>query len=178
MTTNQYTKPFIKKFMDNECYYIFDVNTNQVVEVEPQVYDLVDTDTISTMDKYNEQQIKAARDEIEKGKTDYGLFSTFRPDKVTMGILSAQGIIDIHKKGLNQLVLELTKECNLNCSYCETSGNYFSPSGNANLNMSWQECQKALDFFCEKATTSKSPVISFYGGEPLLKFDMIKQAVN
>ena len=44
MTDNQETlkKPFVKKFSDNGQYFIYDVNTNQIIEVEEPVYDIIE----------------------------------------------------------------------------------------------------------------------------------------
>ena len=34
--------PFIKKFSDIGCFYIYDVNTNRIIEVEKSVHDIID----------------------------------------------------------------------------------------------------------------------------------------
>ena len=42
MASHGYSKPFIKKFKDSGFYYIYDVNTNRIVEVEKPIYDIID----------------------------------------------------------------------------------------------------------------------------------------
>jgi uncharacterized protein len=44
--------------------------------------------------------------------------------------------------------------------------------------MNKETCRKAVDFFCERAFNSEEPCITFYGGEPLLRFDLIKETVK
>jgi hypothetical protein len=35
-------RPFIKKFTHNGFFYIYDVNTNQIVEVEHPIFDIIE----------------------------------------------------------------------------------------------------------------------------------------
>jgi uncharacterized protein len=180
-------KPFIKKFKDDGDFYLFDVNTNQVIEVEQPVYDLIDSfngkdvapDVSALHSVYSKQEIKHYMEQIKQAHDNDGLFSGYRPSLVTMGILEAEDVRKLHRDhGLNQLILELTRECNLNCGYCSTSGKYYSRPKDAVIHMDWRRCKAVLDFFCQRAGGSRRPVISFYGGEPLLRFDLIKQAVS
>jgi len=178
MTGNVTVKnhPFVKKFSDGGFFYVYDVNTNQIIEVEKPVYDIIDEyddDNHHRLDdKYRE-----AYNQIEKVWKDHGLFSGFRPQKVTLGVKGTDGVKALHKKGFRQLVIEISKKCNLNCRYCFTSGKYSNP-GTSGMHMSSENCKKAIDFFCERAVTSEQPFITLYGGEPLIRFDLIKEAVE
>ncbi len=62
----------------------------------------------------------------------------------------------------------LTEECNFDCSYC------FQKKGKGSISASTLE--KAIDFFLPFLKEECS--INFYGGEPLLAFDRIRQAVS
>lgn len=64
--------------------------------------------------------------------------------------------------------LIMTELCNFNCSYC------FQNKGKKNINVSTVE--KALDFFFPLLT--EECYINFFGGEPLLAFDQIRQTVS
>jgi uncharacterized protein len=170
--------PFIKKFTNAGYYYVYDVNTNQMVEVEKDVYDVIDEyrdDYKDTKHITNEQ--RKSYEKIETASKEHGLFSTFRPKKVTMGIRTASHVRELHKNGLNQLLLEVTKDCNLKCRYCPVSGKYSKPCS-GDENMSRDTCQKAVDFFLRQPSNSRRPFISFYGGEPLIRFDFIKETVQ
>lgn len=81
------------------------------------------------------------------------------------------------KDSLPILVLQITRGCNLACSYCIYSGKYPHVRPAANDNMSPETIRRSIDFYI--AHSEKVPVrsISFYGGEPLLHFREMKNAV-
>jgi len=171
-------KPFIKKFTNAGYYYIYDVNTNQIVEVEKNLYDAID----EYHEGFNDLKHKTAVrrkpiEEIKKASKELGLFSAFRPTKVTMGISTAFDAEKLHKNGLNQLLLEVTRKCNLKCRYCHVSGKY-SKNTSIHDHMNKDTSHKAVDFFLERTAGSEHPYISFYGGEPLIRYDLIKDAVQ
>lgn len=177
-------KPFVKKFSDEGQYFVYDVNTNQILEVEEAVYDIIDRfeeDNAGQLetafkDTHPPSTIRRSHAEIKNARAGHGLFSFFRPQKNTMGIRNTGEVKAIHKHGIQQLVLELTRNCNLNCAYCSTSGKYFHGK-TAPGQMDIKTCQKALDFFHPRSDRSINPTVTFYGGEPLLRFDIIKEAV-
>jgi len=183
MECHNHIKPFIKKFCDSGAFYIYDVNTNQIVEVEKPVYDIVDEwDGISTQlkrENYNKEHDKTdklkAIEEIKRAKEDYGLFSNFRPQKLFLGILTGEDVRKLHENGLRQLILEVSKDCTLNCAYCSTSGKYAKKKIKPHMDESITK--KTIDFFCERLQNIDKPIITFYGGEPLLRFDLIKETV-
>jgi uncharacterized protein len=185
MTSNRNIKPFIKKFCDSGFFYIYDVNTNQVVEVEKPVFTIIDEfvdDKVQSVDSSSEENYKPRNinqimDKIKKAKSEYGLFSNFKPKHVTMGLKTADGVRQIHSKGLKQMVIEITRDCSLNCAYCPTSGKYSHPE-TFKTHMSRETCRTAVDFFCERTLNSEETYITFYGGEPLLSFELIRETVN
>ena len=75
------------------------------------------------------------------------------------------------------LTLQITRNCNLACSYCVYSGKYPHVRPAANDNMPPEIIRRSIDFYATHS--GKVPVrnISFYGGEPLLRFLEIKNAV-
>lgn len=178
-------KPFIKKFSHQGDFYVYDVNTNQIVEVEKSVYDIIDDyedDNAAWLEAryksiYPISQLKDGIEKIKKAKMELGLFRNFRPKKVALMAREPEHIKKLHANGLQQMILELTRDCTLNCSYCYTSGKYADP-GARQSHMSKETCLKAVDFFCQGSRNSSEPVICFYGGESLLKFDLMKEAVR
>ncbi|UCH94956.1 MAG: radical SAM protein, partial [Candidatus Aminicenantes bacterium] len=185
MAYNDSCKPFIKKFSDGGFFYIYDVNTNQIIEVEKSVYDSIDKYEYNTNNSieaphkgaYQDTDIKKSQEKIIEAGKNYGLFSNYRPKKVTLGIKTTDGVKKLHGNGLSQIILEITRSCNQNCSYCPTSGKY-SHDKTFKKNMSRETFKKCLDFFCERSLNSEKPFITFYGGEPLLRFDLIREAVE
>ena len=72
------------------------------------------------------------------------------------------------------LCLHIAHTCNLNCSYCFASqGKYH---GERAL-MSYEVGKRALDFLVENSGTRRNLEVDFFGGEPLMNFDVVKQLV-
>ena len=76
------------------------------------------------------------------------------------------------------LVLQTTRSCNLNCSYCIYSGNYAHMRPFSSEHMSLEVMFKSLDFYAAHSRKAVNADISFYGGEPFLFFDKIYKAVE
>lgn len=72
------------------------------------------------------------------------------------------------------LCLHIAHACNLNCSYCFASqGNY---RGERAL-MSFEVGKRALNFLIEQSGTRRNLEVDFFGGEPLMNFEVVKQLV-
>ena len=72
------------------------------------------------------------------------------------------------------LCLHIAHSCNLNCSYCFASqGKYH---GERAL-MSFEVGKRALDFLIENSGSRHNLEVDFFGGEPLMNFDVVKQLV-
>ena len=86
------------------------------------------------------------------------------------------GNLKEHTSGVvKALCLHVAHTCNLNCSYCFASqGNY---SGERAV-MSFETGKRALDFLIENSGTRHNLEVDFFGGEPLMNFDVVKQLVG
>lgn len=72
------------------------------------------------------------------------------------------------------LCLHVAHTCNLNCSYCfAAQGRY---QGERAL-MSFEVGKRALDFLIENSGTRRNLEVDFFGGEPLMNWDVVKQLV-
>ena len=80
------------------------------------------------------------------------------------------------ENNISQLILEVTQRCNLRCKYCIYHDGHNAYRSFSNKDMDFETAKKAIDFTYSKA--DKEIYISFYGGEPLLKFDLIKKCVE
>lgn len=75
---------------------------------------------------------------------------------------------------LKALCLHVAHTCNLNCSYCfAAQGKYH---GERAL-MSFETGKRALDFLVENSGSRKNLEVDFFGGEPLMNFDVVKRLV-
>ena len=76
---------------------------------------------------------------------------------------------------IKALCLHVSHTCNLNCSYCFASqGKY---SGQRAL-MSFEVGKRALDFLVENSGTRTNLEVDFFGGEPLMNWDVVKRLVE
>lgn len=176
--------PFVKPFQNNDKYYIYDVNTNQIIEVEKTIHDIIETYHPEHTEElqaafsavYSREELLRAFREIEEARSGSGLFSAHRPARISLGSDDPAQLEQFHANGLQQLLLEVTRQCNFKCSYCQVSGEYGHPSGDPE-NMTWETARQCIDFFCQRLRKDPGGTISFYGGEPLLAIDLIKKAV-
>ncbi len=72
------------------------------------------------------------------------------------------------------LCLHIAHTCNLNCAYCFASqGKYHGDRAV----MSFEVGKRALDFLIENSGTRRNLEVDFFGGEPLMNFEVVKQLV-
>ena len=75
---------------------------------------------------------------------------------------------------IKALCLHVSHTCDLNCSYCFASqGKYH---GDKTL-MSFDVGKRALDFLMENSAGRRNLEVDFFGGEPLMNWDVVKQLV-
>ena len=75
---------------------------------------------------------------------------------------------------IKALCLHVAHTCNLNCSYCFASQG--KSHGDRAL-MSYEVGKQALDFLMDHSGTRHNLEVDFFGGEPLMNFDVVKQLV-
>lgn len=173
-------KPFVKKFRIGNKFYIYDVNTNNFFAVERLVYDLIDRSGVVTEDS------NRSREAMKKiaGMKKEGYFKSHRP-RVSLLNQYAEGdfkayLRDLHRGKVAGLTLVVTENCNLRCKYCAYSGNYTYHRNHSTQTMSSQTMKQAVDFYFAHSSSipDEEKFISFYGGEPLLNLDLIKECVS
>jgi len=179
-------KPFIKKFTVDGSFYIYDVNSNRIFNVDKLTYDVINdvylkTDKVITKFRktYPEDVIKNKLDELKKliDKNSYFTHNTLNNNlKLEFSIGEIKELLDNKVKSI---ALGVTEDCNMRCRYCIYSGKIGYKRSHSKKFMDFDTAQKSIDFFFEhnKKVTDKIG-ISFYGGEPLLNFKLIKDCVN
>ena len=76
---------------------------------------------------------------------------------------------------IKALCLHIAHTCNLNCSYCFASqGKYHGERAV----MSYEVGKRALDFLIENSGSRRNLEVDFFGGEPLLNWDVVKKLVE
>jgi len=76
---------------------------------------------------------------------------------------------------IKSMCLHISHDCNLRCKYC------FAGTGDFNHGrslMSYETGKKAIDFLMRKSGKIHNLEIDFFGGEPMMNFDVVKQIVE
>lgn len=144
-------------------HYAYITATNQIVSIDNDWY--------------------ASLPDLEK---DYIVFETLSKNGFTVGSLpkkidwqdNIETYLEKIKTSLPSLVLEITQECNLRCDYCIYSGNYENVRTHNPTHMDFEMIKRCVDFYAEHSTALNTAHISFYGGEALIHFELIKEAVE
>jgi uncharacterized protein len=176
--------PLIKKFSTQRKKYVYDTNTNEILEVDDLVYKLVDSSTNGASDElvkklgiqYTQEAVNRALEEINEMKSR-GYFSSFRPSGMQLWV-SKEELRACYHSQILQLILNVTESCNMRCRYCVFSGHYPYKRTHTTKQMTWDTAKAALDFFFAHNGDIERPAVSFYGGEPLLNFKLIQQCVD
>lgn len=172
----------IHQYKNNGYNIVLDVNSGCVHVVDDLVYDIIalyenmDTEAIVTeiMERYRvagtvvkEQEIREAIEEMEELKEQGSLFTED---------IYKNYIIDFKKRQtvVKALCLHIAHDCNLACRYCfAEEGEY---KGRRAL-MSYEVGKQALDFLIQHSGNRRNLEVDFFGGEPLMNFDVVKQLV-
>lgn len=80
---------------------------------------------------------------------------------------------------LQSLVMNITNQCNLSCTYCYEFGadKIATPKGKAKF-MSLDTARASVDFLLAESQGRKAVHITFFGGETLMNFPLLRQVVD
>lgn len=164
----------IHKFSMDGYNIVLDVNGGGVHVLDEVAYDLVDLfeekskeEIIDTLSKdYKREQIEEAYEEIESLKEEGLLFTedTYQEHPSFVN----------RKKVVKALCLHVSHDCNLKCKYCFASQGDF---GGEKEMMSFEVGKKAIDYLIASSGNRRNLEIDFFGGEPLMNFDIVKELV-
>jgi uncharacterized protein len=80
---------------------------------------------------------------------------------------------------LQSLVMNLTNQCNLSCQYCYEFGDdkVATPEGKPKF-MDIETAKSSVDFLLEQSSGRRAVHITFFGGETLMNFPLLKRVVG
>lgn len=169
----------IHKYKLNGFNIVIDVCSGAVHIVDQPVYDLLDYVTEENISggipagalknletKYEADVISSAYNEILSLKENGMLFA---PD-VYGGY--ADSMVNAT---LKSMCLNIAHDCNLRCEYCFAAKGDF---GRGRCLMPFEVGKKAIDFLIERSEGRHNLEVDFFGGEPLMNFDVVKQIVE
>ena len=165
-------------------YYIYDSATNHIFRVNEIIFSIIDDvlkeEKVAYINekfskKWKKETIIRAVENI-KVYQKKGHFTSEGPKKLS--ILSFKELIHKLNHELYQLTLGVTEKCNLNCYYCVYSEKFGMYRKHSKRNMSYMTALKAVEFYLNRFNSKKFPIITFYGGEPLINFALIEKIVK
>lgn len=185
----------ILKFETKNNQYIFDGISGIVLAVDDLLMDCINIyndncqigNVIETLEnKYDDKlKIEAAITFVEK-YNEYGAFYAdmeLEEIKYNKGIRFNPKIVsEILKAGYTQqIILNVTEDCNMRCKYCYWSEEYKYTRNRTSKKMDIQVAISALKKYFElmsqikEFNPGKKCAITFYGGEALLNYEVVKK---
>ena len=165
----------IHQYKNNGYNIVLDVCSGAVHVVDDVVYDVIAlyeqenlTQIIDKLSaKYKEEDIKEAYTEIEELKEEGLLFAEDEYKEYVMDFKKRQTVV-------KALCLHIAHDCNLACKYCFAGkGEY---NGDKSM-MSLEVGKKAIDFLIQNSGNRRNLEVDFFGGEPLMNFEVVKGIV-
>ncbi|MBP3746358.1 MAG: thioether cross-link-forming SCIFF peptide maturase [Ruminococcus sp.] len=168
----------IHKYKLNGFNIVLDVNSGGVHIVDELTYDLLDNVEPpfdekcpqKAMDKlskvYQPEDIESCYQEIVELYNDKILFSEDDYEKYANVSVASP---------IKAMCLNIAHDCQLRCKYCFASTGDF---GKGRKLMSFETGKHAIDFLLEKSGDRQNLELDFFGGEPLMNFNVVKQVVE
>ena len=161
---------------------IIDQNSGCVHSVDEVAYDIINMfeskpkekikafilDKYSKRDDVTPEDIDLCFEDIEALIKDGRLFAKDAFENSALDFKKRQGV-------LKAICLHVAHDCNLACKYCFAGkGEYDGPKGL----MSFDVGKRALDFLVENSGSRRNLEVDFFGGEPLLNWEVCKKLVE
>lgn len=169
----------IHAYKMNGYNIILDQNSGCVHSVDEVAYNIItryetkkkDEIKAFILEKYNEiseKDINECFEDIEQLVCDKKLFAEDTFEETAKEFKNRQSVV-------KAICLHVAHDCNLQCGYCFAGkGEY---DGQKEI-MSFEVGKRALDFLIENSGTRKNLEVDFFGGEPLLNWDVCKKLVE
>ena len=171
----------VHQYQLNGYNIVLDTCSGSVHVVDDVAYDVIamyqdhtaDQIVSAMMDKYGsrpdvtEEDLRQCIDDVTSLKEAGKLWSPDVYENMAFDFKNRSTVV-------KALCLHVAHTCNLSCSYCFASqGRYH---GDRAL-MSFEVGKRAMDFLIENSGTRRNLEVDFFGGEPLMNFDMVKKLV-
>ena len=157
--------------------YIYDVPTNSIITVSDELFEHLCR--LQGKNCCNSSQLDAlssrAKEELAYlNETGYLLDSPL--EKIEHP--QSESIENQLERQVPMLILQITQRCNFRCAYCVYSSDNQLNRAHSSAEMSYETACKAIDFLYEHSIDCAEVGVSFYGGEPLLNFALVKSVVE
>ena len=171
--------PIICPFKDDDKYYCYDPFSNNIIRLSKNHYTEIKkliamgkTEYIANADN---TWGSPARDIVFLLNTN----KYFREQLFQVSIYPDMELISgLYDRSIHDLALQITRNCNFTCRYCQYATKNGISRTHENANMSDEIAQKAVDFLMKHSGDANQVNIAFCGGEPLLNFNLIHRIMQ
>jgi len=164
------TKPFIKLLQSPHGSYFYDVNRNEVLPIQQDTYNYLAELLAST----ESDNLPVPPPEVEQLK-EAGYLSADHVKEIEH--IYTEYTPHILERNLEKVTLQLTQNCNFRCKYCNYTNNSGNQRHHSSKRMSEETARKAILFLRDHCVDTEEVFLGFYGGEPLLEFDLLKRMI-
>lgn len=179
----------IHQYINNGFHIIMDVNSGSVHSVDPVMYDAVAivAELVPEMAEPQALSEEVIREVTDRLSPAYGEAEVREALEEIQCLIDAEEllttdqyhdyVVDFKKRKtvVKALCLHIAHDCNLACQYCfAEEGEYH---GRRAL-MSFEVGKKALDFLIANSGNRRNLEVDFFGGEPLMNWEVVKQLVE
>ena len=168
--------PIIKGFVYRKQFYVYDTYTNRIIGVSKEQFQEICLLQNIGITKYIELNKENAAYEDVRMLINKGMLKSNFIKKVEHPCTEDVSILI--QRCVNDVILQVKKDCNFCCRYCGFASSGMRENEHKKQEMSWEVAKKSIDFLYEHSCDVKEIKIAFYGGEPLLNFELIKRVVN
>ncbi len=178
-------KPLAILFRTDSRGYLYDTGSNKILGCNDIVFNLLDKFLSSEIEnsisefvlKNGKEHFLYAADTIKNAIEKENLLLTKKAARFDLSdhYRNYEELID---SSLEILFLELTENCNLRCGYCVYNDYVTYRRDHGNNNMELSVAHRAIDYLNKHSFKRDKVAITFYGGEPMLQFTLIKSCVE
>lgn len=156
----------IKLYQTVSQYYFFDVQKDSVEKIQKELFEYLQDE-----EREITNEIKEEIDTLY----EQGYLHPNSTQQIKCSIGNYEKAI---QNGVSVMVFQVTQMCNLKCNYCpHAQENNTRMRKHANVRMSKEMALKGIDFLALHSDERETIDISFFGGEPLIEFGLIKETV-
>lgn len=176
--SHKFDIPVFKVFEYKTKFYLYDTYSNSLLNITQKMYEELLILKKIGWDKYLHLS--------ENNKTvEYAdILKLYHRDMLKCNFIKeikhpeTDVIKDLINRSINDIVLQVTRSCNFKCRYCLYATDNDMERSHENINMDFDIAKEAIDFLFDHSCDADSINISFYGGEPLLNFELIESIVD
>ena len=165
----------VHQYKNNGYNIVLDVNSGAIHVVDDVTYDVIALYEDHSLEQiveelsssYKKEEIEESYGEVKELAEDGQLFTKDEYESYIMDFKKRPTVV-------KALCLHIAHDCNLACRYCfAEEGEYH---GRREL-MSFEVGKKALDFLIANSGNRRNLEVDFFGGEPLMNWQVVKDLV-